>query len=250
MKKVIAILTLSIVLFSCSKDDEPTSQPLVKVIDKINIKKTFSGGSNFVIDRLVFEYNDNKEISKISRFENDDLFYIKTFVYQNNLPVSSMLDNFFFGDPLYELTYGYTNGIFSSYHDTYYDDTTIFSYNSQFNQFTNSINGNRFVLNESNDFVSRTASGNEYAFSYDTTKKGPLYNVVNKKWIPSLWYAISALTINEMSTFPITSLFDDNLAQTNPYTNTYDADGFITKSVFTINNGDQAYEITYIYKSI
>lgn len=250
MKKIIAILTLSIILFSCNKDDEPTSQPLLKVIDKIEVKITATSNGSFHTEKIDFQYNNNKEISKISTFEENQLYYSLTYTYQNNVPFSSMYEYPNGGDPIYEINYGYTNGIYSSYHDTYYDDTTIFSYNSQFNQFTNSINGNRFVLNESNDFVSMTASGNEYAFSYDTTKKGPLYNVVNKKWIPSLWYGISGLTIIEMSTFPITSLFDDNLAQTYPYTNTYDADGFITKSVFTINNGDQAYEITYIYKSI
>lgn len=250
MKKIITILALSIVLFSCSKDDAPTPQPLLKVIDKINIKKTYSGNSNIVIDRLDFEYNSNKEISKISRFEDNTLYFSYTYVYQNNLPVSSMYDFTFGGDPVYEVTYGYTNGKYSSYYDTYYDDTTVFNYNAQFNQFTNSINGNRFILNESNDFVSKTGAGNEYAFSYDTTKKGPLYNVVNKKWIPSLWYGISGLTIIEMSTYPITAIFDDNLAQNNPFTNTYDTDGFVTKSVFTLSNGSQAYEITYTYKSI
>ena len=229
MKKIITTLALSIVLFSCSKDDEPTPIPTIKVIDKIDVKITANSTGNFQTKRLDFEYNTNKEISKISRFEDNVLYYSYTYVYQNNLPVSSMYDFTFGGDPVYEVTYGYSNGIYSSYHDTYYDDTTVFNYNIQFNQFTNSINGNRFILNESNDFVSKIGTGNEYAFSYDTTKKGPLYNVVNKKWIPSLWYGISGLTIIEMSTYPITSLFDDNLAQNNPFVNTYDTDGFVTK---------------------
>ncbi|MNL51890.1 hypothetical protein D3C87_1750260 [compost metagenome] len=43
---------------------------------------------------------------------------------------------------------------------------------------------------------------------------------------------------------------DDDLAQANPYTNTYDTHGFITKSVFSVYNGNSMYEITYIYKSI
>lgn len=250
MKKIITIFALSIILLSCSKGDEPTPQPLLKVIDKINIKITANSNGNFHTKRIDFKYNNKKEISKISNFENDEFYYSLTYTYQNNIPVSSMYDYPSGGDPIYEINYGYTNGIFSSYHDTFYDDTTNFSYNEQFNQFTNSINGNRFILNESNDFVSKIGFGNEYAFSYDTTKKGPLYNVVNKKWIPSIRYGTSGLTIIEMSTYPITSLFDDNIAQTNPFTNTYDSDGFIIKSTFTINNGDQGYEITYSYKSI
>lgn len=162
----------------------------------------------------------------------------------------SMYDYTFGGDPVYEINYGYTNGKFSSYYDTYYDDTINFSYNAQYNQYTNSINGSRFILNVNDDISIKTASNNEYSFTFDTTKKGPLYNVVNKKWIPTLWYGISGLTSVEITTYPVTSLFDDNIAQVNPYTNTYDADGFITKSVFTVNNGYENHEITYSYKSI
>ena len=244
------LLLLSVVLFSCQKDDEPEPQKPIKVIDKINIKKTYSGSSTIVTDRLDFEYNSNKEISKISRFENDVLYYSYTYVYQNNLPVSSMYDFTSGGDPVYEVTYGYTNGKYARYYDSYYNDETLFTYNAQYNQYTNSINGNRFILNEFDDITTRTASGNEYAFTFDTSKKGPLYNVVNKKWLPALWYGIDGLGILEYSTHPVTSLFDDNLAQANPYTNTYDTDGFITKSVFSVYNGNSMYEITYTYKSL
>ena len=249
MKKLITLLALSIVLFSCSNDDATAPQPLVKVIDKIEVQKTNTNG-NTLTNRFDFEYNNNKEISKISKFVESEFYYSLTYTYQNNIPVSSMYDYPEGGDPVYQINYGYTNGIYSSYYDTFYDDTTVFSYNAQFNQFTSSINGNRFVLNDSYDLVSISDSGNEYAFSYDTGKKGCFYNVVNKKWIPSLWYGISGLRIIEMSTYPITSLFDDNLGQSIPYTNTYDTDGFVTKSEFTSNNGTLAYEITYTYKNI
>lgn len=250
MKQLLSILLLSTVLFSCRKDDDVIQQQPIKVIDKIEIKKTYSGSSNVLIHRVDFEYNANKEISKISTYENDVLYYSYTYVYQNDIPVSSMYDFTFGGDPVYEVKYSYTNGKYSKYYDSYYDDATIFTYNEQFNQYTNSINGNRFILNEFYDMSVRTGSGNEYAFTFDTSKKGALYNVVNKKWIPALWYGISGLGIVTISTYPVTVLFDDNLAQSNPYTNTYDTEGFITKSVFSINNGNQKYEITYVYKSI
>ncbi|TJZ61488.1 hypothetical protein FAZ15_09870 [Sphingobacterium olei] len=250
MKKIGILFLLSVLLFSCRKDKTPEPQKSVKVIDKINIKKTYSGSSTIVTDRLDFEYNSNNEVSKISRFEDDVLYYSYTYVYQNNLPVSSMYDFTFGGDPVYKVTYGYTNRKYARYYDSYYNDETLFTHNAQYNLYTSSVNGNRFMLNEFDDITTRTASGNEYTFTFDTSKKGPLYNVVNKKWIPALWYGISGLGILEFSTHPVTSLFDDNLAQANPYTNTYDTDGFVTKSVFSVYNGTTMYEITYIYKSI
>lgn len=250
MKQLLSILLLGTVLFSCKKDNDPVQQQKNKVVDKVEIKKTYTSSSTISNSRLDFEYSTNKEISKISLFDDDLLYYSYTYVYQNNIPTSSMYDYPSGGDPVYEIRHGYTNGRYSSYYDTHYADETVFSYDAPFNQYTNSITGNKFVLNDFNDITLRTGSGNEYAFSFDTSKKGPLYNVANKKWIPALWYGISGLGIIEISTHPVTSLFDDNIAQTNPYTNTYDTEGFVTKSVFSLNNGSVKYEITYIYISI
>lgn len=250
MKQLFSILLLGIVLFACKKDNNQVQQQKTKVIDKIEIKKTYTSSGTISNSRLNFEYSTNKEISKISLFDDDVLYYSYTYLYQNNIPVSSMYDYTSGGDPVYEVRYGYTNRRYSSYYDTHYDDETVFTYNAPFNQYTNSVTGNRFVLNDFDDITLRTGSGNEYAFTFDTSKKGPLYNVVNKKWIPALWYGVSGLGIIEISTHPVTSLFDDNKAQANPYTNTYDIEGFVTKSVFLLNNGSVKYEITYIYTSI
>lgn len=248
MKKIISILALSFFLFSCSKEDKPN--PKVKVVDKIDIKITANSTGNFQTKKIEFEYNTNKEISKTSVFHENVLYYSYTLNYQNNLPVSSMYDYPDGGNPIYEINYGYTNGKFSSYYDSFYDDTINFAFNQQNNQYTNSINGNTFILNENGDYVSKTASGNQYDFTYITSKKGPLYNVKNKNWIPIIFYGINGLTTIEITTYPITSLFDNNLSQTNQYTNTYDLDGFVVKSVFTINNANQTFEINYTYKSI
>lgn len=251
MKKIITILALSIVLFSCNKDDEPTSQPLLKVIDKIEVKIT---AGNFPSNTYTtqFSYNESKEISKIEYLPNGNLQYSYTYNYQNNIPVSSMYEFPGGGDPIYEVTYGYTNDKYTSYYDTYYDTTIAFSYDQSFNAYTNTESNNRYILNENDDIISKTLSniGNEFAYSFDTVKKGPLYNVKNKKFIPILWNGTLNSKMNELTTYPIIAIFDDNLAQNNPFVNTYDSDGFVTKSVFTLSNGSQAYEITYIYKSI
>ncbi len=253
MKKIITILALSIVLFSCSKDDEPISQSqaLVKVIDKIDVK-TASGNFLPNTNTTRFSYNESKEISKIEYISNGNLEYSYTYTYQNNIPVSSMYEFPGGGDPIYEVTYGYTNNKYASYYDAYYNTTTTFSYNNQFNQYTNTDSNNSYILNQNDDIVSKRLNtfGNEFAYSFDTSKKGPLYNVKNKKFIPILWYGLSSLKTNEITNYPVTAIFDDNLAQNNPFVNTYDTDGFVTKSVFTINNGNQTYEITYTYKSI
>lgn len=251
MKKIITTLALSIVLLSCSKDDAPTPQPLLKVIDKIDVKIT-AGSFPSNTNTTQFSYNESKEISKIEYLPDGNLQYSYTYTYQNNIPVSSMYEFPGGGDPVYEVTYEYTNEKYSSYYDTYYNTTIAFSYNQQINLYTNTQSNNKYILNQENDIISKTLSniGNEFAYSFDTAKKGPLYNVKNKKFIPILWNGTSNSKMNELTSYPITAIFDDNLAQNNPFANTYDADGFVTKSVFTLSNGSQGYEITYSYKSI
>lgn len=253
MKQLLSLLLLSTVLCSCGKDDDPIQEQQVKVIDKIEIKRTIVSTGSTSINSILFEYNTNKEISKIDKFNENTLHYSYTYVYQNNVPVSSMYDFPNGGDPVYEVKYGYTDGKFSSYYDSYYRSTVSFSYNEIYNQYTNTESNGQFILNENNDVsIKKTASvNNEFSYTFDTAKKGPLFNVVNKKWFPALVFGcFSDETVNTVTTYPVTSLFDDNLAQTNPYSNTYDTDGFIIKSVFTTNNGNVAYEVTYNYKSI
>lgn len=255
MKKIIKILALSIVLFSCSKDDEPTSQPLLKVIDKIEVKttnpNTFPVTSTY---ELRFEYNLNKEISKISYYySNGDLNASFAYTYQNNVPVSAIFNDPESGDPASVVNYGYDNDVFNSVdYVYYYTNPVYFTYNNQTKQYSQTGGNNNFIVNATNDIEIKNRNGNEYAFSFDTSKKGPFYNVVNKKWIPILWYisGLEGTNYNVTTTHPVMSVFDDNLAQTNPFTNTYDTDGFVVKSVFTSGNGVASHEITYTYKNI
>ena len=98
MKKIITTLALSIVLLSCSKDDVPTPQPLLKVIDKIDVKIT-AGSFPSNTNTTQFSYNESKEISKIEYLPDGNLQYSYTYIYQNNIPVSSMYEFAGGGDP-------------------------------------------------------------------------------------------------------------------------------------------------------
>jgi hypothetical protein len=255
MKKTILIIAISIFLFSCSKDDEHTSQPIAqpttKVIDKIESKIKF-GAAAEIKYTYQFSYNANKEITKIEFFNNDSFRYFYTYNYVNNIPTSGQYETIFDAFPAYNVSFNFTNNRYASYFDSQLNDTTNFSYNTQFSFYTNGINGNRFFINETGDLHTRSygSNGNEYAFTFDQNKKGPLYNVVNKKWIPLLWYGINNDRVPFITSLPLNSVFDDNIAQNNPITNTYDADGFVTKSVFTTENGQNTYETNYIYKNI
>lgn len=248
MKKTFVFLGLVILLTSCSNEEKSNADIKIKVIDKIEVKIT-AGSNPSNTYRTQFSYNSNKEISKLEYYLDNYLQYSYTYDYQNNIPVSSMYDFPGGGDPAYKITYGYTNQKYSSYNDSYYNSTTAFSYNEQFNQYTNADNKNRYILNQYDDITTKTLStfGNEFAYTFDIAKKGPLYNVKNKKWISLLWNGTANLKTNEISTYPVTSIFDDNLAQVNPFTNIYDAEGFVIKSTFTLNNGIHNYEITYTY---
>ncbi len=251
MKKLAVLMALCMGICSCNKDDGPTTPPepeLLKVIDHIEVRVT--SGSNPTSRYITqFSYNGEKEISKIAYSLNDNLLYSYTYTYENHVPVSSMYDFPGGGDPVYEVNYGYVDGRYASYDDTYYDYSIAFSYDDQLLQYTNEESDNRYLLNEFDDITAKYLSntGRDYAYTYDTTKKGPLYNVVSHRWLPIIWYGTSNNVTNELSIYPMTSIFENHLSQLNAFTNTYDTDGFVTTSEFSLNNGVHNYEIIYTY---
>ncbi len=250
MKKLVSILAVSMVLFSCSKNDDSKTQPLIKVIENVSVQFTNENTSpeNYMSQ---FEYNTKKEISKITLFRNGELQASFAYSYQNNIPVSAQYVNPQDEDN-YLINYIYTNGLFSSVEYPSFNTSDAFEYNQSVSEFSR-INGNlKFRLNTENDIFQKNINGTILNYAFDTTKKGPLYNVVNKKWIPTLWFItrLDADFNNITTSFPITSIEDETSAISYDYNNTYDADGFVIKSIYSNTAGSSTIEINFIYKSI
>jgi hypothetical protein len=250
MKKIISILVVSLVLFSCSKDDKPATNKKVKVIDQVSVQylNTVTLPENYITK---YEYTSNAEISKISLFRNGAFQASFDYEYQNSVPVSAQYYNPE-NDEDYPLNYNYSNAIFSSISYPTYNTTETFTYNETLNEYAGSGGNLQFRLNNENDIFQKTVSGTTLNYSFESNKKGPFFNVVNKKWIPTLWFIsrLEANLTNVTTSFPVTSVTDSNASIIYTYNNTYDTDGFVTKSVYSNTIGTTSIEINFTYKKI
>lgn len=247
MKKVF-LLCISVLLLSCTKEDDVQPQPSqVKVVDKIKVEAT--GNGFFSSNTLRYEYDSDKRISKItySNAVNPNLKNI-TFTYQNGIPKNSIRNH---GD-VSTITYSYNGNVFRKYHDSFYDEIIVFNHDATYNSYSSSDINLNFKVNTLNDISRRTYYSNVFEYSYDVNKKGPFYNVVSKEYMPTLINAMQ-FTHSEMffqSIYPVNAIFDDNNQSLYPFTNQYDAEGFITQSDFNDNNTSTNYKVTYTYKNI
>lgn len=250
MKKTISILVLSIVLFSCSKDDKPATNNQIKVIDKVAVQYTNSATTpeNYTTE---YEYTTNKEISKITLYRNGEFQASYDYDYQNNIPVSAQYFNPE-NDDNYPINYNYTNDIFSSISYPTFNTLEVFTYDEILNEYAGSGGNVQFRLNAENDIFQKTVSGTTLNYSFETNKKGPFYNVINKKWIPTLWFIsrLEASFNNVTTSFPVISVEDETSTTTYNYNNTYDSDGFVTKSIYSNAAGTFSIEINFTYKKI
>lgn len=248
MKKIF-LLCLAILSFSCSNDDDqPQPQIIqVKVIDKIKVEE--SGSNSLSSNTLTYEYDSDKRISKItsSTLINPNLKNI-TFTYENGIPKSSVRTN---GD-VSTITYSYNGNVLRKYHDAFYDEIIVFNHDANYNSYSSSDIGLNFAVNNLNDVSRRTYYSNVFDYSFDTNKKGPLYNVVSKEYMPTLINAMQ-FTHTEMffqSIYPVNAIFDDNTQTLYPFTNQYDADDFVIQSDFVNTSNNVRYKVTYTYKNI
>ncbi|MGV7106641.1 hypothetical protein [Flavobacterium sp. U410] len=248
MKKIF-LLCLAILSFSCSNDDDqPQPQIIqVKVIDKIKVEE--SGSNSLSSNTLMYEYDSDKRISKIthSTLINPNLKNI-TFTYENGIPKSSVRTN---GD-VSTITYSYNGNVLRKYHDAFYDEIIVFNHDANYNSYSSSDIGLNFYVNNLNDVSRRTYYSNVFDYSFDTNKKGPLYNVASKEYMPTLINAMQ-FTHTEMffqSIYPVNAIFDDNTQTLYPFTNQYDTEGFVIQSDFVNTSNNVSYKVTYTYKNI
>lgn len=247
MKKLISILSLTFVLFSCSKDDETTPQQvLVKVIDKIEVQRKYINSPTILTHTTKVDYNQNKEINKIQLISNNSIEYSSTFEYQNNRPVTSTIITCC--EPAYQVAYSYNNDIFAGWSSVEYGNVP-FDYYPENHMYINvgvGYGNNTYFMSPYDDITVK-ATDVEYAYEFVRSHKGPLYNVVNKKWI-SLFWQFGQEPYNVLTTYPYISIYDETNSQLHNVTSEYEGDNFIKNYKYTI--GDSNYEVIFTYKYI
>lgn len=248
MKHLFSILILTFLLFSCSKDDEPKTT--IQVIDKTEVQITNinTSAENYT---TVFEYNGSNEISKISLFRNGSFQASHTYTYENNIPVSAQYFNLD-DDENYLINYNYTNGVFSSISYPTFNTNEIFTHDQITNEYVGSGGGLNFRINTSDDISYKSKNNTPISYEFDSSKKGPFYNVTNKKWIAMLWYTsrLDAYSNNVTTTYPVVSYANQSTSVVYDYENTYDANGFVSTSEYSNSDGSIKITIKFTYKYI
>lgn len=223
-------------------------QPLLKVIDKIEVKRTFTNNPVTYLDTRLIKYNQNKEISEIQYYVNNinEIEYAITFEYENNRPKTSTITPCC--DPSYQVNYSYENDIFKGWSSIEYGDVP-FEYFPQFQMYKNvgiGYGNYTYFMSPYNDITVKTTN-EEYAYEFETAHKGPLFNVVNKKWI-SLFWQFGSEPYNVLTTYPYLNIYDETNSQLTNVISEYDQDGFIKSYKYTMDTKN--YEIIFTYKSI
>lgn len=250
MKKAITTLVLTIIMFSCSSDDKPVVVNQTKVISKISTQYV---GSNATPENYTteYEYTVNNEISKISHFRNGVFEASYEYTYQNGIPVSAQYISIGDADQ-YPINYGYDNDILSTVSYPTYNTIDLFDYDETLSEYSNFSGDLRFRVNQQSDIFYKIFANTTLNYNFDVTKKGPLFNVVNKKWMPTMWFIgrQDSQLSNVLTSFPVTSVTSSDNSTTYNYVNSYGVDGFVTKSMYSNLTGSSTIEINFTYKNL
>lgn len=228
MNKNILIFSISALsLISCNANDDDSSESGVQ-----KYPESFILTKNGESITTKISYNDKMQIIGYSEPSSNI-----TFLYQNNR-VAEVREN----NNSVPYTLQYTNGILSGM--THYSDSYPVSYNSQ--QMSYSV-GNLLSFGlEGKDLGYVNSSFENEKFIYDSTKKGPLYNLPDKDLFPVTLF--SNFKYYYLSTRPIQSITLTNNGTQNVLMseNTYDNEGYIT-SMTLRSATEEVFRVEYKY---
>jgi len=236
MKKIITLLAF-LTLFSCSNDDDSgndnSGSKTKKYVDRISL---VSQNGSFDIS---LTYNADKQIASYTRGTTTRLSY----EYQGGRLVR--VNDLDFPDSPYQFTYN--DGILFSL--KHYNETYAVTYNkADKSYFFDGISTLKFGFSGKNITYVEEGNSGRQTFSYNNSKKGPLYNVDmdDLYFIPLLSdYSYSFLSASPLSEIKIAS---ENTT-TYKAENTYDDEGYLTSTVMRSGN-DQLYSATYHYTDL
>lgn len=248
MKKIISSLLITLLMVSCSKDDnsEPTegSGETLRYPKTVQILIPDSNGE--LITFLKFDYGFNTD-KKIVSVEAEGFFGYENvyFTYGNNGQPSEIEVQNNQGNKTYVLQYTENRLSGFSLDGQNFDilhNVTNNTYTFEINGFTHS-----FSINDSNDirrFYSINPNGSDtlMEMKFNTTKKGVFYNVD----IPLNFFTAmvsEASTLLFTSHIPLTEIYDGG--GTLNYQNEYDSDGFIIKSFVTLGQDETTTRFEY-----
>lgn len=229
VKNILVLSFLTFSLLSCTNDDDDTGvESAVKkypesfILTKDGVSKTTH-----------ITYNDAMQITGYV----DDYSTI-SFVYENGRVVKVKEGNGI--DPY---TMRYTNGILSGL--DHYSLSYPVSYNSQQNSykigdFTSFGLSGRDIL-----YVSNTPENTE-TFSYDTSKKGPLYDLEGENLFMVTLFASFQYYYLSASSIKSITVSNDQESLTYSSQNTYDEDGFL-KSMTLRSGSQELFKVEYNY---
>lgn len=231
MKKFLALFA-ALTLAACSGDDDNNEVKQNKFVSTITTSYNDDSADGEVI---TFLYDDQKHIKSV--VASDEI--LASFTYQGDNVVSIA------GDDSTEAQYNFTyiNDVFSGY--SYYEDSYLIAHNAQANTYAFGDTG--AVLYVSGRDLGKVvdADGNvNMEVTYDSSKKGALYNLPgNNLFVLTAFSQLYPF----ISSQAMTSVAEGDYKYT--ASNTYDNDGYITKSVLTTVDGE-VITLNYTYKAL
>lgn len=231
MNRTILILSFSALTFlSCSNDDDTDQTATVKKYPESFIL-TKDGEST----TTKIHYNDQMQITGYT----DDYSTI-SFIYENGRVVKVKENTATTSTDPYGLYY--SNGILSRL-DHYSESYTV-TFNSQQNSYAV---GDMLSFGLQEKDIAYVNNINEKEnFSYDNSRKGPLYNLTDKDLFPVTLF--STFQYYYLSTKPIATITLNNNGLTSILSsqNTYDNDGYISSMVLK-SETEEVFRVEYKY---
>jgi len=231
MKKFLALFA-ALTLAACSGDDDKNEVKQNKFVSTITVSYADTPED---VEVLTFLYDDQKHVKSI--VDSDETF--AAFTYQGDNLVSIADDDT--AEAQYNFTYA--NDIFSGYSS--FGELIPITHNAQANTYTLANSG--AVLYVSGRDVGKIVEADgtvNIEVTYDTSKKGALYNVPGNNLF--VLTAFSQL-YPYISSQAMTSITESSFKYT--ANNTYDNDGYISKSILTSTDG-VVFTLSYTYKAL
>jgi len=230
MKKFLALFA-ALTLAACSGDDDNNEVKQNKFVSTITTSYDDSPEDG---EALTFLYDDQQHIKSV--VASDEI--IASFTYQGDNVVSIAGDDS--GEAQYNFTY--TNGVLSGY--SAYEESYPITHNAQANTYTFGDDAVLYVSGRDFGKAVDSDGGTFTEVTYDTGKKGALYNVPgNNLFVMTFFSQLYPF----MSSQAMTSVTEGDFKYT--ATNTYDNDGYVIKSVLT-SVGGGVITLNYTYKAL